>query len=56
MTVRIFQGISTGDAYDTIEAAAFAIKKKAQNRDLLKSPWSLAELRPDNEDFLWLLE
>jgi len=52
--VRVFQGIPTGDAYDTIGAAAFAIKKKAQNRDLLRSPWSLAELRPDNEDFLWL--
>jgi hypothetical protein len=54
--MRIFNGLPTGDAYDTIGAAAFAIKKKAQTRDLLKSPWSLVELRPDNEDYLWLSE
>lgn len=54
--MKIFNGISACDGYETIKAAASAIEKKAQEQQLASSVWSLAEIQPDKDDFIWLCE
>lgn len=58
-TVNIFAGIPAGDNYNSIHQAVKAIAQRAwslRRQGLQGVPWSLAELRADNEDFGWLCE
>jgi len=58
-TVNIFAGIPAGDNYNSIHLAVKAIAQRAwelRRQGLQGVPWSLAELRADNEDFDWLCE
>ncbi len=50
----IFEGIPADEAYTTIGAAAAAIARTAEALGFGSSAWSLAELRPDPEDYAWL--
>lgn len=52
--MRIFKDLASDNNYDTIEGAVAAIIRRAEACSLGASPWSLAELRPDQEDFEWL--
>lgn len=54
--MSIFKGIPPDKAYETIEAAAAAICHAAEAQGLGASAWSLAELRPDQEDYTWLCD
>lgn len=57
--MNIFSGIPSGDGYDSISLAVTAIVQRVQalrNQGELQKRWSLAELRPDDEDFTWLCE
>lgn len=58
-TVNIFAGIPAGDNYNSIHLAVKAIAQRTwslRRQGLQGVPWSLAELRADNEDFRWLCE
>jgi len=57
--VNIFSGIPPGDNYNSMQRAVEAIARRARalrEQGLLEPPWSLAELRPDKEDFAWLCD
>ena len=57
--MNIFKDIPAGESYNSIHMAVIAMAQRAwslRRQGLLKPPWSLAELRPDNEDFTWLCE
>lgn len=54
--MRIFLNLSAHDHYDTIQYAALAVRQRAQKLSLGTTAWSLAELHPDEEDYLWLLD
>ncbi|HEU5378828.1 MAG TPA: hypothetical protein VFV38_25675, partial [Ktedonobacteraceae bacterium] len=54
--MNIFEGIPADEAYATIGAAAARIAQKATALGFGASAWSLAELRPDQEDYAWLCD
>ena len=54
--MSIFKGIPADEAYTTIGAAAAAIARAAEAQGFGASAWSLAELRPDQEDYAWLCD
>ncbi len=54
--MSIFKGIPADEAYTTIGAAAARIARAAEALGLGASAWSLAELRPDQEDYAWLCD
>ena len=54
--MKVFNGIPAGDAYETVKSAFIVIERKAQEQRLTLSPWSLVELQPDNDDFVWLCD
>ncbi len=54
--MSIFEGIPADEAYTTIGAAAAAIARAAKAQGFGASAWSLAELRPDQEDYAWLCD
>ena len=47
--------VSFGDAQALVKAAD-AVITDIQGNSLARSPWSLAELQPDNSDYQWLLQ
>lgn len=54
--MSIFKGIPADEAYTTIGAAAARIARTAETLGFGASAWSLAELRPDQEDYAWLCD
>ena len=52
----IFGTISFRQDVHTIATAVNAVVDRALEQRLLPGPWSLAELKPDEEDYMWLTE